>query len=209
MQLAVGDIWEAKIYCRLSEQIAINVIHYHVQITAGASVSDAQFAARLDFLYGAVYPPLLVEEAQYRGVGVKKLLIGGSTDEVFSTAAAAFGDVTGVALPKQTAGVIKKTTGLGGRRNRGRTYVPFPGEADNIEAGKPQPTYVARLLNLANVIEAGVVVGTAPDTAGCQPLVYSRVSGLWNVITQCLPRDRWGTQRRRGDFGAPNALAPM
>jgi hypothetical protein len=61
-----------------------------------------------------------IQEAQIR-------LGDGSTTpfEAVSTVTSNAGGVSQVSLPPNVALLVKKTTGVGGRKNRGRTYIPF------------------------------------------------------------------------------------
>lgn len=206
--LALNDLLEFKVYCSLGAQLAINVLHYRVTAITGASTTTASAAARLEFLIQAEYKALLVALATFRGVGVKRLFPSTPTIEEFSSIASGLGDVGGDPLPKQSAGIITKQTGLAGRANRGRMYIPFPGEDSNDGDGDPTAAYVGDLGALAAILEVPQTVGTAPNDATIQPILYHRLDGSFTFLTNFLPRNKWGTQRRRGDYGKTNALIP-
>lgn len=206
--IASGDIYETKVYCSLGAQIGINVLHYRCSATAGTSTTDLSFATALEAAVADAYRDLLVNDARFRGVGVKRLFPTPPTIEITSTVLADNGLVDGVPLPKQTCGIITKQTASAGRAFRGRVYVPFPGDIDNTGEGAPINTYVARLTALAGILEGSLLVGTAPNTAQMQPIIYHRGGLAPTDVFNCFGRPRWGTQRRRGDYGPTNAITP-
>jgi hypothetical protein len=124
---------------------------------------------------------------------------------VGNTTGNGFGDNAGDALPRQTSGIISLVTALGGRKNRGRVYVPFPSETDNAIAGHPTAGYVTALGDLAAILTGPYIgVGAGGNTNDLQPVILHRVDGSVTPITGHFERSFWATQRRRGDFGRPN-----
>lgn len=55
------------------------------------------------------------------------------------------GALGATAMPINTSYLIRKTTGLGGRRNRGRMYLPGPQASDMEDAGTLSPSRVTAL----------------------------------------------------------------
>jgi len=202
--LITGHIWQCKVYCRATDQLAINVLHYQVTGQTGTLKLDSDLAARLDAILGPLYVALLCVEAEYRGVGVQRINPIPPTTEVYANIQADTGAVAGDLLPRQTAGLISKRTGLAGRKYRGRVYVPFAAEAGNEANGTPGNAYLTSLLALSDALEVPVVIGTAPNETTMTPIIWHRLSSDFDVITQCDINDKWATQRRRGSYGRTN-----
>jgi len=202
--LVTGHIWQAKVYCFATDQLAVNVFHYQVTDQTGTLRTDADFAARLDFLLGPLYIALLAESTTYRGVGVQRINPIPPSVEVYSAIQTGPGEAIGDILPRQTSGLLSKRTGLAGRKYRGRAYIPFPAEGDNEADGTPAGGYLTRLLALSDALEVPVVVGTAPNTATVTPVLWHRLTSTFDVITTISTNDKWATQRRRGSYGRVN-----
>jgi hypothetical protein len=116
-------------------------------------------------------------------------------------------------IPNQVSGLVTKLTGSAGRKNRGRMYIPFPSVADQ-DAVSQQPT--ANYVTDIAAIATGIGVN-APFTFACGAgntvtlamLVYNfKASPPATVIATnaFIARPRWATQKRRGDYGKPNAF---
>jgi len=206
--LAIGDIWEAKVYCQAGDQTALNVYHYRVGESTGLPVGDNVFAAKFESEVAAAYLELLSENAAFIAVGVRRIHPQPPTTDAFSKILGDTGSVLGDVLPRQVSGMITKQTGFGGRSFRGRAYIPFPGSSDSDINGKPSAAYVGRLNALTTKLELPFTVGTAPNTCIVYPVLYHRLDGSWTYISNMIGRPRWGTQRRRGDYGAVN-LPPV
>jgi len=202
--LVTGHIWQAKVYCRATDQVAINVLHYQVTAQTGTLKLDTDLAARLDAILGPLYVALLCVESEYRGVGVQRINPIPPTTEVYANIQADTGAVAGDLLPRQSAGLISKRTGLAGRKYRGRVYVPFASEAGNDATGTPANAYLVSLLALSDALEVPVVVGTAPNETTLTPILWHRLSSTFDVITECSINDKWASQRRRGSYGRTN-----
>jgi len=206
--MAIGDLWEAKVYVATPTQVGINVRHYLVDAQAGLGATAAQIAGAFGTLVQAEYKDCMSNEATFRGVSMQKLAPGPVEAIQYSTASAGPGAVASEMLPKQVSGIITWTTALAGRSNRGRTYVPFPTESFQTLDGKPNASYMTVLGNLAAVLASSVAAGGGGNTSTLIPCVWSRILGIVNPITNWTPRQKWATQRRRGDYGALN-LPPI
>jgi hypothetical protein len=110
-------------------------------------------------------------------------------------------------LPKQVCGLISKRGDVPGKHGRGRIYMPFPMEVDSAPDGRPTPGYIA-----ANAAWAalGLVVSTRSFAAGSVvwiPVIYRRSNpALSSYILSSHASEFWATQRKRGDYGRPNAI---
>jgi len=206
VMMAVNDVLEVRFVSYLQNQIGINVVNYVVITSNGTGQSLQGAADRMNTLMAPLYKPLLANAAKYRGAGVRRKRPFGPSIEYFNTSLDGIGTVTGSPLPKQVSGVLTKVSEIAGRRARGRLFVPFPGSFDNDVDSTPVTSYLTRLLNLANGLLGPIVVGVTPNDVTLANVIDSRAAGLWVSVNTYVARDRWGTQRRRGDYGKTNSL---
>lgn len=200
----VNDIYEARIVSTYGVQSAINVRHYQVTTKAGTGATDLQFAQALDGVFAAEVKALMNVSATYRGVGVRRIVPAPVSLETSTIANAGAGTTAGDALPLQIAGVISLRTLFGGRRYRGRLYVPFASESDSDGNGNPQAGYIAAMATFAASLRATFVPGGGGNTNTFVPGIYSRSGSFITAILSTLQRASWGTMRSRGGFGRAN-----
>ena len=151
----------------------------------------------------------MVTNAQYRGLGVRKIWPHPLTVEAVSTFAGGAGNVAGDPLPFQVAGIATKKTNLPGKSFRGRVYLPFPSEASNDVDGNPTMGYGTLAQTFLAAVQLSYIISATPpappgDNASFTPCVWSRklLQGTFTIAHAF--KDKWATQRRRGDFGKPN-----
>lgn len=202
----VNDLYVARVYCQLGDQIGINVLFYNTSAKAGTGATDLQIVQSIDSALFAAYKAVLAGAATYRGVIAQKILPLPASLAVSTTANSGVGSATGDPLPRQVCGVITKKTALAGKRYRGRMYIPFPAEGDNDVDGTPTGGYITRSAALAAALLTNVIPGGGGNTNTLMPVVYSKKGGFNTIITSFLGRAKWGTQRRRGSFGQTNTL---
>jgi len=201
---AVGDVYQVKLYSLLGQQAGINVLHYSVTTLGGTGASDFEIGQAMAAALPTTYKALLSASASYRGLGIRKILPTLSI-ETYNVTAQGAGGVAGEALPKQISGLITLRTTVPGRAFRGRVYVPFPGEGDNDTDQTPTAGYITRLGNFAGTLITTVTAGGA-NSNQLRLGVFHRVGGAITVCNDTTARDRWATQRRRGDYGRTNIL---
>lgn len=200
MAVTLGATYAMKIFTHCSGQLGLNVLHYRVGTLTGAAPAEAAVAEEFEDEFAGVVIACLNTEAVFLGVNIQQILPTLGLP-VKSTLLTAVGGGAGVVLPKQVAGLITKRTDFGGRRYRGRMYVPFPGESDNDATGVPTADYRTRLQALAIKMISTLTVGTATFV----PVVFQRGAPTLSAqITSYSVRSKWANQHRRGDFGALN-----
>lgn len=107
------------------------------------------------------------------------------------------GTGTGTPLPNNCATLLKKSTALGGRRNRGRMYVPCPMEAEVDGAGIcTAPSLTAWNTECAKILPGGAV-HTAFGFLGDAVVLHEAGSQTPAVVTDLSPAPKIATQRRR------------
>lgn len=202
--LALNDILRCTVYNLQAAQLGLNVLSYRVAtVVGGGSTLEAAVSA-IDTAVSTQYKAIMGTTASYRGIGLRRTFPGALTPEVFATLGQGAGLLTGDPLPKQICGILSKRTSHAGRTGRGRVYVPFPTESQSDTIGACTFGYSILLQALAVAILGPITVGTVTDNVQLKLGVPNR---LWNSqydCTQILDRQRWGTQRRRGDFGKTN-----
>jgi len=207
--MPVGDIFRVRIACQSVAQGSINVLHYRLaSLGAGTGQpSVTEIATQLDAHWFLSFKALVDDAHQYRGTGVQLIFPPPPAVEGTATANAGAGHVVGGdALPKQVAGLISWRTAFAGRRYRGRSFIPFPGESDNSEQQVPTAGYVTRLATLAGKIAIPpLITSISGANANLELVIWHRDSSTYTPVNNYIVRSFWATQRRRGDFGRPNA----
>lgn len=204
ISLAIADVIQVRIVSILQQQIGINVLTYVCTATTGASKTYGDAALRVSSLINAAFKALISSAATYRGIGVRKIFPNPKSIEYPDVSLTGVGTSGPNPLPKQTCGMIRKSTDRPGVQGRGRLYIPFPSTADNSTTPVPIPTYVTRLNTLGAALSVPIVVGTAPDTATLKPVIWDRAHFQSTDVSSMPGQLFWGTQRRRGDYGKAN-----
>lgn len=104
------------------------------------------------------------------------------------------GIMTGGAMPPNCAVLIRKTTASGGRRNRGRMFVPpiYPAEGNVGQTGIIADTFVDSMQTWWTGFRTALV------TAGLQPVIFhSQVPFTPTPDTSWIVQEVIATQRRR------------
>lgn len=105
-------------------------------------------------------------------------------------------------LPPNCAMLVRKTTSRGGRRGRGRFYIPWIIEETEIdEAGTVQSAAVALVQTAMNNFLTALTTGTIPMVVLHNPstpgTVHPSTPGAPNLVTALVVDSLVATQRRR------------
>jgi len=202
--MEVADIVQVRIYCTMGNQTAVNVRHYAVTAKAGVGATPLEFAAQISAAVAGPYKGLMSSLADFHGVDAQVVWpIPGLAEGTIANAGP--GTITGDPLPFQTCGLIALRTATPTRHGRGRVYIPFPAETDNSNTGVPSAGYVTALDLIGTQLFLPRTPGTGGNTNTLTPVIYNRVAHTALGVTQWISRLYWATQRRRGNFGRPNA----
>jgi hypothetical protein len=114
--------------------------------------------------------------------------------------------------PTQNSGVISKHTALAGRPFRGRNYIPFPWPAAIDANGAPTGAYSSLLNLLCAKLDTVLTVTGALGSATLVQTIYhakgyGRPPAFQHTTTRTVgtfASGRYGTQRRRGEYGRQN-----
>lgn len=203
MALAVGDVIRTIFTCGQDGQQGLNIRYWRISAVAGAGLDEGEVANALFLDVFDAYCDLMTTHAEFLGVSVRDVTDPSGLAAVASTSDPEPGTVAGDPLPPQCCGLIKLRTKLAGRANRGRLYVPFPGETDSTVDHVPSDPYLVRLLVLSTYMTAQHTWGAAGDTVTGIPVIRHADATTTDINGANLRRG-WATQRRRGFFGAGN-----
>jgi hypothetical protein len=184
-------------------QTALNDWFYAVTGTFGSSSTDQAAAAAVDSNFAASYKALCSSLCTYWGVRLR-IVAPTVYPGVEDTSNSGLGTNGATNMPGQVAGVMTKGTGQAGRKMRGRCFGPFPPPNAASSTGEMTAGYVA-LLNAVGTAAMNILtVGGAGNTAILNPCLYHRTTKTFTLLTTVNASTKWGTQRRRGDYGRPN-----
>lgn len=199
-ELVVGDLLQMRLMTRFQGQPGIIIKHWRVKtIVTPTAPTTADLADYMEGIFAPLLKAILVAAAEWIACGIKRLSPN-PTDEAISNASYGNGSVAGDACPPQTAGLIKLVTGIAGRANRGRAYLPFPGEASCATGGIPSTTYITAAEAVGNDLsQVHTFANAATDSAEVEPVVLHRGDPLTGtLINGYFVKPAWATQRRRG-----------
>lgn len=188
-----------------TDSSVVSQVVYAVTTGATPSVAEAQNVADAVFArWKTAYDPGAATEAVSQPCFVR--LGDGSTQpyEAIASTAAGVGAKTDAMPPPQIAVLIKKSTGVGGRQNRGRMYLPYSLQEDGVnETG----TILGSLLTTLQTAWTAFLAGLQSDGYGMvlanrhfntplPPHYVTSVTGSGDV-TSLTVEQLCATQRRR------------
>jgi len=207
----LNDVYQVKLFCRNLQvgvplTVTLNVLHYRVGLVSGTGPTDTQIGAAMDAAWGPPMALILPLTCQYWGSTIQKIFPLPIVERVITITNRSLGFRPVEMGAPQLTGVITKTTGLAGRKFRGRFYAPFPIETDNVD-GSPSAAYLALLGPIATNLFTVVIAGVAPNTAPLFPTLFrTGVPPNTTDLTGATVRNYFGTQRRRGFASGPDVL---
>lgn len=204
-----GDVLQIRVNCSAAEQLSQNVLHYKVFSVTGGGLTIKQIADQFAQTNGPIYRSWMASTATFDGCTVQNLTPP-ITDPATSSGGTGIGSSVGNLEPRQASGLLSHTTGFGGRANRGRSYIGLMA-AGNVDAsGNLTGGGVAILANVGAALGPFVALSVGglqtilqlqirhPDTPGPPPMPST------TAVTFIQASGKIATQRRRGDYGAPN-----
>jgi hypothetical protein len=207
--IAEGDIFEVRVYVRNAGQLGMNVRHMRVYSPASeGAVSFQQLANALALVIQPLYTPLLNITCEFRGVTLQRV----STNPPSATYAApnlVVGTLESSLLPSGTAGLIALKTDEGGRRHRGRMYIPFPCHTHNSDLGHPTEGYRGSLADIGAFFTGAQFITTVVGDVVMENVVFHRDTLTGTGITSFTVRNKWALQERRADYGPLNLVDPV
>jgi hypothetical protein len=205
----IGDYQEVSMYVGQQQQLAINRLQYLIASVTGPAQGADVFALAFFNYISPFLHPCMTSLAEFINVGVRRLVPAPVTVEQLASPPAPVAGSGGTSpLPGQVAGLLTKRTGLAGRKNRGRIYVPFPDQVHvNFNTNFPIAAYLADLNTLALQLKSPITFIAAGTTYTCDLQLYHRATKTFTPTSDVISRPRFATQRRRGNYGRVN-VAP-
>lgn len=213
MAVANGDIFEVVFHHHTNQQRGLIRRYYQAASTTGTGPTDAEIGIRFDTAFPPLFKALMATVGIYKGVKIAKVFPGVRQRGFINTTSFGPGTVVGDLLPTQVRGIITLRTANAGPGYRGRSYMPFPCEADNSPLGVPIAGYVTRLTTLAaQLILTQAAIGVAGNQTNLVPIIWHLPKGTPNLPINRIPvaiiegvaRTKWATQRRSGEYGRIN-----
>lgn len=194
--MAVGDIYEVSIVGAQTGSVIVNTLNYKTVVSIGIKASE--MAALAEEILNTVMPSLAAlcsNTVNWNAIRVRDVadpLVG------FDRLVSVVGAGTSEPMPKQIAGLIVWKTGLIGRRNTGRMYLPGVEEI-NWTGSAWASAYLAAITAFAGVVNH-LLIASFPDPADTfefQQVVYSDTYLISNNVTSFGVSPNPATQRRR------------
>lgn len=208
MAVTPGDVYQLKLYCKLTPQFGITIRHF-ILATMTNQASEQGLCDALSALFGPLFKQLIGSTASYYGALTGKLVGNVFDTQAHSVSGAGIGTAAGANMPAQVSGLISLRTGIPGRKFRGRAYVPFMADSENtVTGGFPVPsagTLTTLALLAAKMQTCTVTTADAPaSVCTLNGQIYHRATGTFSGISQTIAVPNWATQKRRGAFGRTN-----
>lgn len=210
----VGDVLQIRVYCGASNQLSENVLHYRVESVVGGGVQLDSIALLFETRVHADYKAWMPLFAEWLGLTAQNITPP-ITNPAIANLQAGVGTALGGLAPHQVSGLISTSTAFGGRNQKGRVFIGFPTVNWLTTAGELGPAAVAQLATIASLIGSLVVISLGGASASLRLLVrHPDLPGPPRIptgspVTGLSASTGIATQRRRGDFGAPNTPFPV
>lgn len=202
--MAIGDIFEFKIFTQAPQQVGINIRHYRVSNIVTNQVPADAMADQLATNLRPLYLSMMETLAVFAGITARKIHPLPVELESTLEGLSGPGTVLGDPLPRQVSGVLTLGTPLAGRANRGRLYMPFPAKASSDAFNVPEATYKNNLQSLGMALISSFTATQGVNSTTLTPVIWRRGPRTFTDLTRAVAQPRWGTQRRRGNYGRPN-----
>ncbi len=212
LAIGVGDIMSCRVWTSINEQAAVNTFNYECISKAGTGCTDTQLSVDRDLVMVALYNSLLPAGANYNGVQIYFLFrTGGGVmpPPENAVASAGPGSATDPAVPRNTAAILKYSTLNRGPRGRGRIYLPFVAAGYVGANARPNGAFDTLVNSFASAQLAPFTVGSGGNTGTfVWVLLHKNLGGpptIRGQITTALAADKFGTMKKRGDYGRANS----
>ena len=202
----VDDIIEVTSVNYMTNQLGLMIHHYQLDNMSGAGCTLEEVAAAMEAKFALAQRDLMCVVATHRGYRIRRISPV-KTAYFIDIADQGVGAVPGEPLPSQVSGIITLQTALPGRTNRGRKYMPFPSEGDNGVDHIPSLVYMPLLGALATLFTQFVTCGVLGSICEFRPIIYRGPAFvIHSTVVNARANRKWATQRRRGSYGAANAM---
>jgi hypothetical protein len=206
----LGDVVVAEVVVWDSVMQQIATLRRYWTATTLVGVGDVTFqnvATYFDTNLSAPYISVVYNGARYEGVRVRRHFPVSTDQWAYETSNAGPGTAGAVALPTQTAGLLRFQSAEIGKKGQGRQYVPFPSASDNETIGEPTAAYQAAVSNIGTVLaQPQTIAGGGTKSYVFKPTLWNEAGSVGTEIITFLVAPSWATQKRRGAYGRTNKV---
>jgi len=202
--IGVDEIIETKVACWVNNQVGINVRHWRCNTNPG-SITPEELCELAESELVPLYTAYLATTSIVDFVSAQ--IVGPVASDFVTRLIGTAGGASATTMPRQACGIVTLLTGLYGRANRGRFFVPFPTEEMNETTGSPNGAGIAAMEALGTFYTSQWNLTVDIRTGSLLPVLVHRgeTPDPPTDLTGFIVRDKWGTQKRRGDYGQLNA----
>jgi hypothetical protein len=200
----INDVYQIRFVAFLQNQLGVITPKYQALTKTGTGATDAQIASGFATSIATSFKAMLNTSASFRGVGAKKIFPAPPGVEASDISFQGVGTGGTNVVPMQCAGLISWYTGVGTRKGRGRSYVPFPAQTDLATDGSFIAAYQTRLSTLTTNLGATITCGLAGNQNTFKICLFNVPTSVATLVTNSVFHTQVATQRRRGFFGRQN-----
>jgi len=201
----VGDRFIIESWCKCREQFALNARTFDLtEATFTMPHTTEDLLSYVNDVMVEYYLRYLPTEALYYGTRITRT--HPSVDGPYHVVSSLLGTIASLSLPPQVAILIKYDTGMLGRRNRGRTYLPFPPVAFMGTNGRLTSLGVTRTLNLRLLPVLGIEFVLGGEVGMLKQVVRSSSSAAGRpYINSSVVREFASMRSRSMMYGSDTA----
>jgi hypothetical protein len=206
--MSVLDLYSCRLVTSADNQVAINTVYYLTASIGSPPSTDQDLADSVSAAVATAIRACMTNSATYKGCLVQRVNPRPPQVDVVSVVGAGSGSGGTTPIPHQVSGVLSWYTASAGRQHRGRIFVPFPDISSDDTDRTPTVTYTTNITAVGTALRTVTALATGGRTATVNfVLAHKQLPGpIWSSasITAILGQKKWGTQRRRGNYGRAN-----
>ena len=197
--ITLGDTFIVESWCKSREQYSLNARTFKLDdaaFTMPHTTEDLLLA--IDPILSEAYTRYLSTESLYYGTRITRT--HPSADGPYSVVSSVLGSQGSLPLPPQVAVLLRSTTGLLGRRNKGRTYIPFIPSAFMGADGRLTSGGLIRMLFVLNIARLGITGDVGGEGFHLQPVVRMSSSAAGRPYVSATIERTFATMRSRSSL---------
>jgi hypothetical protein len=185
---------------RLTDDPQDQAVTYGIKVNEANPPSSSDLLETLGSLFNTHIMPLVAQQYVHVNTHIEWQVLAPPSAPIVGDrpSAQTGGFLTGAIIPQNSAHLIRKNTALGGRRNRGRMYLPGVGESDVSNVGVLTTTRINNL-NTAYANWLAAVKASIPveEMVILHSLPAGTTTPLPTTVTSLVCQPVIATQRRR------------
>jgi len=200
--VTTGSVVWCEFWCQQLGQFSLNVRVYQCENSIlSPEIAGQDFANILSNRARILFRNVLPAMASYYGCRVRPFPLNAETPAHRVQPTTGVFGVKG--LPGQVAVLVRSTTGLFGRKHKGRNYIPFVPVSALDDANKPTATWNAAAEPLAQFLGVGGSIGTGSLGSTLQAVTRRLfLGGRFNYISASIVQTP-ATMRTRSKINHP------